>query len=63
MAAASAGAAPAPAAGAPAVPGNFSVVGPFSFSPPEKFTGKTEDFEEFSFRLKRVLAHYGFRLP
>ena len=36
--------------------GGFNQVGPFQFQPPDKFSGKREDFEEFVFKLKSYLC-------
>ena len=30
----------------------FDAIGPFQFTPPDKFDGKKENFEEFAFKLK-----------
>ena len=39
----------------PAASGAFGTAGPFQFAPPKEFTGKKEDFEEFTFKLRAYL--------
>ncbi len=37
-------------------PRAFTNRGPFNFSPPDRFSGKKEDWEEFAFKLKAYLG-------